>query len=316
MAVPTARHDLLRRRLERFTRSLPGLGPGDDVRALHIARVASRRLRELLPILQLNSEVTRKLSRRLRKVTKRLGTVRELDVLHLLIDELRETGRHDHAALARIADGVERERGLVRQKLVGGKQQLAELKQIARKLDRVADTLELLGEASPPGHGHPRGWRWALDARIAHRSASLRDASRRAGALFLAERLHTVRIAVKKLRYALELSAEVSGSKTTPELRTLKRAQELLGRLHDLQVLMNRVRQAQALLVPPNLGVWRELDALITTLENKSRLLHARYMRDRAAIDAIADRLAVQTSRVSVRPAGTPARADPRRTAV
>jgi hypothetical protein len=83
-----------------------------------------------------------------------------------------------------------------------------------------------------------------------------------------------------------------------------------------LQVLMNRVRQAQALLVPPNLGVWRELDALITTLENKSRLLHARYMRDRAAIDAIADRLAVQTSRVSVRPAGTPARADPRRTAV
>jgi len=316
MAVLTARHDLLRRRLERFTRSLPGLGPGDDVRALHIARVASRRLRELLPVLQLDNELTHKLSRRLRKVTKRLGTVRELDVLHLLIDELRESGRHDQAALARIADEVGRERGLARQKLLGRKQQLAELKQIARKLDRAADTLELLGETSPPKHGHPRGWRWALDARIAHRAASLSDASRRAGALFLAERLHTVRIAIKKLRYALELSAEVAGNRTTPELRTLKRAQELLGRLHDLQVLMNRIRQVQASLVPPNLAVWRELDALVTTLENKCRLLHARYMRDRAAIDAIAERLVAQTSRASVRAAGTAARADPKRTAV
>ena len=107
MAVPTARHDLLRRRLERFTRSLPGLVPGDDVRALHAARVASRRLRELLPVLQLDNEVTHKLSRRLRKVTKRLGTVRELDVLTILIDELHESGRHDQAALARLADELE-----------------------------------------------------------------------------------------------------------------------------------------------------------------------------------------------------------------
>jgi CHAD domain-containing protein len=316
MAVPTARHDLLRRRLERFTRSLPGLGPGGEVRALHAARVASRRLRELLPILQLDNDVTHKLSRRLRKVTKRLGTVRELDVLHGLIDELYETGRHDQAALARIAEGVGRERELTRQKLLGRKQQLAELKQIARKLDRAADTLELLGETSPPGHGHPRGWRWALDARIAHRAAALSDASRRAGALYLAERLHTVRIAIKKLRYALELSAEVSGNKTTPELRTLKRAQDLLGRLHDSQMLMNRVRQVQASLVPPNLSAWRELDALVATLENKCRLLHARYMRDRAAINAIAERLAVQTARASLRPAGPAGRADPTRTAV
>ncbi len=79
---------------------------------------------------------------------------------------------------------------------------------------------------------------------------------------------------------------------------------------------MNRIRQVQASLVPPNLAVWRELDALVTTLENKCRLLHARYMRDRAAIDAISDRLVAQAPRVSVRAAGAAARADPRRTAV
>jgi CHAD domain-containing protein len=315
MSVPTARHDLLRKRLEGFTRSLPGLGPG-DVRALHRTRVASRRLRELLPVLQLDNEVTRKLSRRLRKVTKRLGTVRELDVLHLLIEELHESGRHDYAALARIADEVSRDRGEAREKLLGRKQQLAELKQIARKLDRAADTLETRGETTTRGSGHPRGWRWALDARVAHRAAALGEAARRAGALFLPERLHTVRIAIKKLRYALELSAEVAGNKTTPELRALKRAQEKLGRLHDLHVLMNRVRQLQASLIPPNLGVWRELDALVTALENRCRLLHARYMRDRTALDAIADRLSAPAPRAGARAAGTPGRAVPRRPAV
>jgi CHAD domain-containing protein len=108
----------------------------------------------------------------------------------------------------------------------------------------------------------------------------------------------------------------VAGNRTTAELKALKRAQELLGRLHDLQVLMNRVRQTQASLTPPNLSIWRELDALVNSLENKCRLLHARYMRDRAALDAIADRFAAQASRAGVRAPGTAGRADPRRTAV
>jgi CHAD domain-containing protein len=249
-------------------------------------------------------------------VTKRLGTVRELDVMYMLIHELHESGRHNPVALARVTDEVSLERGQAREKLLGRKQQLAELKQIARKLDRAADTLEASGEATPPRRGHPRGWGWALDARVARRAASLRDASRRAGALYLPERLHTVRIAIKKLRYALELSADVAGNRTTPELRALKRAQEQLGRLHDLQMLMNRVRQVQASLMPPSLGVWRDLDGLVAALENTCRLLHARYMRDRAALDAIADHLAAQASRAGARAAGTAGRADPRRAAV
>ena len=74
------RYDLLRTRLERFTQALHGMEEG-DVKAVHQARVASRRLREVLPVLQLDPDVLRKLSRRLRKITDRLGTVRELDVL-------------------------------------------------------------------------------------------------------------------------------------------------------------------------------------------------------------------------------------------
>jgi len=65
MPVSTTRSELLKKRLDGFTRALPGVEKG-DVRALHQARVASRRLRELLPMLHLEPDTTRKISPRLR----------------------------------------------------------------------------------------------------------------------------------------------------------------------------------------------------------------------------------------------------------
>ena len=61
--------------------------------------------------------------------------------------------------------------------------------------------------------------------------------------MYLPERLHDVRIAVKKLRYAVELGADASGARREPDLRALKRGQEMLGRMHDLQMLIDRVRR-------------------------------------------------------------------------
>src|SRR3954471_12177403 len=87
MPVLTRRSELLKSRIDRFSRALNGVDKG-DVRALHRTRVASRRLRELIPVLQLDHATAHKLNRRLRRVTARLGVVRELDVLMLLIDEL------------------------------------------------------------------------------------------------------------------------------------------------------------------------------------------------------------------------------------
>src|SRR5262245_26462458 len=108
MARATSRYDLLHSRLLRFTRMLRGVEKG-SVRSLHAARVASRRLREVLPVLQIDGETASTLGRRLRKVTKRLGTVREVDVLRQLVDELRGSGKHDERALSRVsADLVQR----------------------------------------------------------------------------------------------------------------------------------------------------------------------------------------------------------------
>src|SRR6185436_17645770 len=122
-----------------------------------------------------------------------------------------------------------------------------------------------------------------------HRASVLKDALDDAGALYLPERLHAVRIAVKKLRYAREVSAEATGAKTKGALQALKRGQDILGRLHDMQVLLERVRQLQASLTPPDVTMWRKLDTLTTALENDCRRIHARFMRQRNVVLTVCD---------------------------
>ena len=294
------RYDLLHKRSEQFTRMLHGLGDG-DVRALHRTRVASRRLREVLPVLQLDGEVARKLSRRLRKVTRRLGRVRNLDVVLLQIEELRSKGRPDKRALTRLAAAVTEERGEERARM-SAKLPVSDLHRLAGKLDKIARQLkatERSVEARDAAKG--KSWQWAIEARLARRSARLAAAIEDAGAVYLPGRLHAVRIALKKMRYAIELSLESAGQRSTLELRTMKRGQEILGRLHDVQVLIDRVRQLQASLTPPDIVVWRELDALVTSLEDDCRRLHARYMRDRAALLEICGRDAARPAASSGR---------------
>ena len=288
MAHSITRSELLRRRLDQLTRALPGLEQG-DVRALHRVRVASRRLRELVPVLQLDHASTRKLSRRLRKLTSHLGTVRELDVMMLGIDEMHEARRVQTGALAHVGVAVSKDRDRARRRLFT-RTPLQDIWRLTRKLERVVAEMKLL-EASE-SRVAVRNWKWIVDARLERRAARLASAVQDAGTIYIPERLHVQRIALKKLRYASELASDVSGVRADADLHAFKRAQDLLGRTHDLQVLIERVRQVQASLAPPNIAVWRELDALMVSLDDDCRRLHARYMRMRNDLVAMAARLA------------------------
>jgi CHAD domain-containing protein len=183
---------------------------------------------------------------------------------------------------------------------------VAELQRVIRKLERTVGDLKASERSSSKVSA--RSWRWALDARVANRARRLATAIEDAGAVYLHERLHAVRIAVKKLRYSLELAADAAGHSGGADLRVLRRNQDLLGRMHDVQVLLDRVRQTQASLTPPNLNVWRDLNALMASLEDDCRRLHARYMHGREALAAVAARRCEQahlpTTRAQTRRAG------------
>jgi CHAD domain-containing protein len=298
MSVYPPRHELLDTRLRRFTRRLHGV-EARDIDAVHRTRVASRRLRELLPVLLLEPPTVHKLNRKMRRVTRTLGPVRELDVLGLLIDELHDSRRYPERALSRLTAEVATARQRANAKMstvdIG-----RELRAASRKLERLLEALKLQGTTP----AQSRGVRWAIDARVSRRAARLKTAMAEAGSVYLAERLHAVRIATKKLRYGLELAAEAAGASRRADLGILKRAQELLGRMHDLQVLIDLARQVQGDLKPPDVIAWRELDAVIAGLETSCRRLHARYVHDRAGLSSLCDRLTTPAARRATAKAG------------
>ncbi len=286
MPVSTTRSELLKKRVDQLTRVLDALEQG-DVRALHQARVASRRLRELVPMLQLPRATGRKIARRLRKITRQFGTVRELDVLLIQIDELHVSGRRASGGLGRVGVRVSKARDEARKQLSVTLPTSA-MARLAHKLDRIAENLAAAERASSKAAA--RSWRWAIEARVAKRAERLAAAIAEAGAVYLPERLHTVRIAIKRLRYAVELSAEAAGTRVDADLRLLKRSQDLLGRAHDVQMLIDQARRTQASLAPPSVAVWRDLATLVTSLEDDCRRLHGRYMRMRDTLTALAER--------------------------
>ena len=127
--------------------------------------------------------------------------------------------------------------------------------------------------------------------RAARRAARLRAAIENAAGIYLPDRLHEVRIAVKKLRYALELARELSGSRAMAAIRTLKEAQDLLGRMHDLEVLIARTRAVQGSPIGVNLRLSGDLDRVVRRLENECRQLHGHYMTLRHKLLALCDRV-------------------------
>ena len=102
---------LLARRAVALKRHIPEAIAGDD-HGVHQARVASRRLREAVPVLvaDLKGTKSRKTLSKIRQLTKALGTVRELDVTLQLLDELVAAEKLPRPALESVRGRVVSER--------------------------------------------------------------------------------------------------------------------------------------------------------------------------------------------------------------
>jgi CHAD domain-containing protein len=149
-------------------------------------------------------------------------------------------------------------------------------------------------------------WRVALAERMQQRALTLTDEIARTGPMYSSEPLHAVRIATKKLRYVIELAGEFNFAPVTGPLRSLKRQQELLGEIHDLEVLTGFADQAFAE-APRRANAAR----LVGVWHRDARLLHAAYLRSRPVLERIARHARGELPRrvVRGRPRPRPARA-------
>jgi len=209
-----------------------------------------------------------------------------------VIEELNRDGGYSSTALKQLATDVETERVVARERLAA-KLPPEKWKRLASKLRGTAKRLASDDRKTHRGirRGPRQPWLLALEARVARRATDLRSAIDAAGAMYAPERLHDVRIALKKLRYAAEVVAEARHQKATAAIGTLRTAQDRLGRLHDRQVLIERARSLEATASPPVLIARSDLASLALRLEAECRQLHAQYMRDVATLMVITDQM-------------------------
>jgi CHAD domain-containing protein len=293
---PASSEVLIRQRLRALSRALPAACRG-DVTSIHQARVATRRVREALPLVATGAS-GRKLERIVRRLTRSLGPVRELDVALLMLEELATAPDVPRAGISRLRQVVHDERRRLHREMAQAVDRcnVEKLTKKAVAAARASDRRVAGGAARDPRQ------RAAAEQRAARRAERLRAAIETAAGIYLPDRLHEVRIAVKKLRYAMEIARELSGSRATARILTLKRAQDLLGRMHDLEVLIARTRAVQGSPNAPSLRLSADLDRLVRRLENEGRQLHGRYIATRPALLAICDYVIAQAERRSRRP--------------
>ena len=290
-AVLPALSRSIRRQTDAFARWLALARAGDE-KGVHQARVATRRLREALPLLTAAGAAdARGVRREIRRLTRALGPVRELDVAHRVLEAVARRHGWPPTTTARVD------------------QYFARLR--TRRMEALLDEVDRLDAAGLPariddlvvtvdGGARRAAALVFLVPRLRRRARALARAVAAAGTLYAVQLLHDVRLAVKKLRYLLELSATVTGASVAAEIRQLKRVQTHLGRLHDLHVVQHGLQELAAGRIDGLLS--RRLAQMDRDVEAECRELHARYLRTTPALADQAARLARDMTTLFGRP--------------
>ena len=244
-----------------------------DAEAVHRARVATRRIRELLGLLRVhggNSE--RDVVDSYQQVGRALGKVRDIDVQVGLIRSLEAHGPDTAVSLAVVRQAHEHDR-------------LSKMRRLIKTLERLnVDTL--LG-AMTNGHPitlwsrlHSGTWRQQLRRLALERAHAGVESIAHSTGVYFPNRVHATRIAIKQLRYAAEIAEGTGLSDLREAIKELRKGQEVLGDLHDRQSLCDTLfefRKRDG--VDPG-----HIKLVSRVLEAEVLALHSQYLGRRAAL--------------------------------
>jgi CHAD domain-containing protein len=233
-----------------------------DPEGVHSMRVASRRLRSALrdftPYLH-----KRRLSsvlKALRDIADALGEVRDQDVAIMALEKLHTHTQHDVSpAVNQFIDARKEIRDQAREELVA---MLADdqLKELETNFTAAVDEATVAGTRTQP----PLliSFRKISRAVILDRLKELEKLSNGLFRPFDVETLHEMRIAAKRLRYAIELFQQCWGRSIATYAKRAALMQTALGEVHDCDVWIesfgNEINKARKLKQDENLKalVW------------------------------------------------------------
>lgn len=221
-----------------------GATGGNDPEAIHDLRVAIRRIRTALALLEdapgFDPAELRALRKGLRPLAKALGKARDLDLMLVNLDEF-----------ATLEGGIDRGLGLVRDALASRRADAQDA--IRRVLARRKTHQALSGVERLAKHEEKEAKAKSADRHAASRLAlpiTVRAYAggaiwRNYGPILGFERAlpaptldqwHRLRIASKQMRYTLEFFSDALGPDVEPLIATLTRVQDYLGALQDARM--------------------------------------------------------------------------------
>ena len=210
-----------------------GSRSGADIEDLHQLRVAMRKSRSIMRLLRpwYRTRVIRRHNDSMRSVMRASGPVRDLDVLR---EDLLVLDRGDTAEMQQSLEALDRQRTGLRGKLLFALYSDS----WEQFLVDYTDFLVSPGAGTArtrPGRIVAQQVRHVLPLLVQQRltrvlayGPHLADAD--------SERLHALRIQCKRLRYALSTFDALLGPEARDYIRELKRMQDHLGRLNDINV--------------------------------------------------------------------------------
>lgn len=239
----TCARQLILERVQEMVKFEAGTRKGEDLEALHDMRVWSRRLREAFEIFAfcLPEKSYTKLYARVRQVTKTLGKAREADVAVEFFTQLYNASQDMierfalEDLLGRLVETQTHERGRMQSKLDRKVAPSALPEEFTRAFEKIA---------SQPS-ARQRGPRTALRLARTLLLQRLRTVFTLRQAITGEDDvngLHNLRIAVKKLRYALEILHFAAGNEVERNLKFFKKLQSALGEIHDRDVFIAEVK--------------------------------------------------------------------------
>lgn len=227
-----------------------------DVEFVHDLRVATRRLTEVMGVLEplLDPPAADAVADTLRQTRRCAGDLRDLDVLG------------EHLQKWRFPQPLKKARQEILDSLPAQREPLTAQLHDHLQGTGVATALAVLARAlEAPAHAAPECQQKLaalLKKRIKRRRKELAEALGQAARKQTSKALHQARIAVKKLRYALELADEAALVPCKGQLKFLKKMQTHLGDLHDTDIIVATLERQLAPVSDPEArkaGVaWRQ----------------------------------------------------------
>jgi triphosphatase len=225
---------LIEKRLARLNQCRQWKATDDPVEAVHDLRVASRRLRAFVDVFHplLDAEILERTEKPLRRITRAARSLRDLDVqTELLVERLEHASTDaERGALEHLLEQLELGRGRAERRV---DKRLAKI-----DFDELQVSVSAaLGEtvARLPHDPSETGvLAHELLERLVEQASKDKPAD---DGIEHPEEMHRLRIALKKLRYALELFQPAFGDEYGGLYERVEGLQELLGAHHDLVVL-------------------------------------------------------------------------------